>query len=982
MPEKQIEQGQKPSDQAQDEAAKKLLDDTRLGQYIGASTDDNALSGITTTTLGRVAYVTGEGLAKAPAGAWKSFLHQIDHPDELAHTAGMGALFGVGLRIALPKAGAAKALVGTAMTYFLVKDGLQPVFGGWMDAADANDMTGLHSASTRMGDGLGKFTVNAGIGLTSGLVAEGVTGAVLTRTASGRRWEASKEHFFNSEETAAGRFFKWSERTADGTSDYVAGKLLGKRRTAADELTLQEKLEAIKLYQKSHSHSPSEGAPAGPAGRVDLEHVNTHRRHRSEDFSAKIDELLAKTDEVVAAEAAAKNRLAPQTVKPQQILRVTEERPGAPAEGIPPITETAPLGKTEGTPPATKDAPPVGKDVPPVASDGIVITDAAAKPAAVAPTAEMSGVNVSDMAVAMREVTGRVTKEDIAVAQAKEDVMGPLMSTMRDGKAPLDPLHFENNKLLLDLTRQIKTADDYRSAGMLLDHFRTATQQVEIAARLGKDGGGELAVIADLNMFSRSISARMYKYLDDCGIPRSVVRGENAPLFTIRDADGAGQYTIPAIKDPVTGKPVTDAAVVVQPREYQGTEGVSVSGVHPHELGHNLRYGDLYKFPEAMRDVILTDKIVGDAMKAKGIADVDVAVPGAPGGKMKKSELFVQVLKAQANENTADMFGTSIDPNTGLALAVLLGSLRKPGPGNPTGAGMLETRSMYGKDMVNPEMHNTLGIEVHGLDKWRVKLAAETVRQQGDGHKGCNDFAASLDKLADSMARPGDHYVFANADAKGEFFSIPMAEWDAIIPALVRAQFNTKLDILNGHTVRDITPNMTETFTKVEALTNMMADAAIKDQPAVIGFDKTGYRIEEVFSAGLSAWLRAVAKNNETGGTVSAEVMMARINRLSEGMRAKFRDDVPEMILTGGNKEPISMRLANVATAPLSFVARATGHAAEAQPRIRDTVARWTPRIGGYAGAMHIGPGLEHTLKDLLETKAVERQMLNPVDGK
>lgn len=971
MTENELERSQQQPAGDQDQAKAKLLDDTRLENFIGnkdtANSSADKLSGINSTAAGRVAYVTGEGLAKAPQGVWNGVLYQFDNPDQFAMTAGTGALFGVGMRLLLPRAGAARALVGTAMSYFFIKDAAKPILTGWSDAANASTMTELQGASTKMGDGLGTFAVNTGIGLVTGVAAEGVTGAALNRFAGGRRFEAWKEHQFNSENTFIGRQFKRSERIADNTSDAVAATLLGKGRNAGDELTVAQKIEAIKLSQKQSvvEADGSVSVPIGPRGeRVNIGHqLGREKAYRSQSFSERIDNLLAGRAENAPPEGPIPGPGSNPVVRRIRADdRPPKEGPTVPGQKAP--TETKAPGEggkppTDGTPPSTKDG-------------AIIITDAAAAPPVQPRVGDMNAPNVQDMAVAMRTATSRRTKEDMAVAQATEDIAGPLSSTMRSGKAPLDAPHFQNNEMLLALNGQIRTADEYRGAGFLLDHFRTANQQLEIAAR-GSKGG--LDAVNDLNQMSRSVHAQMLKKLDDNGIPRSVVRGSNSPLFTIRDSDGAGPYTIPAIKDPVTGKPVTDAAVVTYPREYQRLEGVHTSGVYPHELGHDLIYGDLLKFPQNVRDNILTDKVVGDAMRARGIADVDMPVPGAPGGVMKKSEFFVQMLKAQANENTADMFGTSIDPNTGLSLALLLSSLRKPAGNNPAGPGLLETRSVYGKDMIDPAMHNNLGIAVHGIDRFRIKLSAETLRELGDGDAPINAYAAKLDVLADTMSRPGKDYIWANSDQPGQFISVAQAEVDALIPALVKAQFNTKLDALNGHPLRDIAPKMTEVFPRVDALSEAMADAAIRGNPTVPGFAKTGYKIEDVFSAGLSGWMKAVQKNADSNGTLSAEILMTRINQISESLRAQYRNDTPETILTAS--KPISAKLADVAVMPFSAMARATGRAAEYQPRLRDRVAGWTVPLTSYAGGQYFGPGLENSIKDLMDTQAVQNQMLD-----
>ena len=993
-PETDKAQQQPKGDDNKAGASDKLRADSDLSKYVdttrASTANSNELTGLNSFAAGRVVYATGEGLAKSAVHGWNDLTTMSGR--ELAETAGTGALFGIGMRVLLPEAGAMKALVGTAMSYFMIKDAAMPVLNGWKDAALANDMTEVHDAADTMGKGLGKFWANSAVGLTSGALGEAGAGLAMRNTSIGRRFDAFKDFAFNSEETRAGQFFKWSERTADNTSDKVSQALLGRRsRASADELPLADKLEAIHQVVKHGIDGSGKVADAAtPGRRLNLDEILAERkRYRDADYTNKIDKLLQGTEYAdvtppVRAELSGVAR-----------MRMLGEQPTgtSPGEHVPnpgtPFKQagesTPPAGGTTG---AGGDAG-LGGSAPKSGgtTDGgagkIIITDAAAaKGGAIPPrpSGDMNSANVGDMAVAMRKVTGSVTKEDIAVAQAKEDIAGPVSSTMRSGKAPLDEGHFSNNELLLGLTDQIKSADDYRSAGMLLDHFRTANIQLEIAAR-GDKGG--LNQITDLNQFSRSVHALMLKALDDLGIPRDVVRGSNSPLFTIRDSDGAGPYTIPAIKDGKTGKPVTDAAVVTYPREYQGLEGVHTSGVYPHELGHDLIYGDLLRFPTEVRDRILTDRVVGDAMKANGIADTEVQVPGSATGTMKKSELFVQLLKAQANENTADMFGTSVDPNTGLSLATLLGSLRKPSNAAPNGPGLLETRSMYSQKMVDADMGNTLGIEPHGIDRWRLKLGAQTLRElagKDAAAKPVMDYADKLDSLADSMSRPGTQYVWANADQPGTFIAINSKEFDAIIPALVDAQFNTPLEALKGHTLKQLAPNTVERFNRVEALSSQMADAVVKGQTTMPAFDKNGYRIEEVFSAGLSGWMKAVQKNAEAGGNVSAEGLMMRINQLSESLRAQYRNDAPENILTTPPQhQAITARIGNLAYKPVGVIAKWTGQMAEGQPRLRERFADWTPRIGGYAGASRVAPLL---FRDLQNTQAVQNQILGDQTNK
>ena len=1013
----EVQNGQQSGDQ-NGATHKKLLDDTSFTRYVDTTTNqDNKLSGLTSTAGGRRLYALGEGSTLVTHGIWKELEHDFNNPMELAGKAGGAALFGLGMRLLLPKEGAVRAVVGTAMTYFMAADALKPIAQAWGAAGEAKDMQGVHAAATTLGDGLGKFAVDTGVGVGFGMVGEAGTGLLLGRTATGRSFDAWKDA-------------KWGVKSGELTGPIsaaegsVSDSALGSQSKTG--LPFDEKMAAIR-------DAGQNGTMIGPLepSQVDVSLVNTlqgkvdvslkaEKVYRSHEFSTKIDDLLKPAGtaaEGTAAQGTAVEGTAGNTagagavaetqpvMRPMNLDGIGEpvhgttsgetvpfkEGGNAQAEG----TGTKPADSTgtkstdgtattDGAKPAdttgANDAnkPPTGQDTTGQTTDATVKPiDANAKPTdAVATTVrkpgEMSVEDLSAMAVAVRTEASKWTKQDMQIAQAKEDVAGPLIGAMRDGKAPLDAGHFNNNQMLLDLNGQIKTLDDARQALPLLDHFRTANQQLEIAH--SGDGHG-LSQINHLNQYARSIQTFLLGRLDALGIPRDVIRGSNAPLFSIRDSDGAGPYTIPAIKG------VSDAAVVNYPREYSGMEGVHVAGVYPHELGHDLVFGDLLRFPAELRDKILTEDIIGAAMKKAGVADTTIEVPGSPNGTMKKSEFFAALLKAEANENTADMFGTSIDPNTGLSLAVLLGSLRKPA-GDPRGAGALETRSMYGNDFVDKNMGNTLGIEPHGIDRWRIKLTAQTLREVSGGDKDVHAYADQLDTMAKTMSRPGDQYVWANMDQQGKFVAIPQAEWDAIIPDLVKAQLDTPLEALKGHRLRDLSPNMAEVFKRVDTLSTSMAQAALKGESAVPGFDKSSYHIEDVFSAGLSGWRKAVELSAADGNKVPPDVLMARINKLSEGLRANYVDDVPEAALAGGvsgiGETPHSTaKPSDAAIAQqLGFAARTTERVASAAPRVVDYASKWAPTSVGYVGATRVGASLGSSLQDLLDHKKIQDQMI------
>lgn len=885
-----------------------FLSSSAINSSAPKSNSDRAVEAIAEYQLGRYALVTAEGLSLLPQGVLNGVKHNWDHPGEFGLKMGMAALFGVGMRVALPKAGAARALAGTLMSYFMIRDAAAPMVQAFKDVSYTNDLNVIHGAAKNMADGWGLFAVDMAASMPVGMAAEWGTGRLMGMSKTGRAFDAFKEDFFNSDKYAAGRFFNWSARTADATTDALAMKLIG-RPEEGPHLTIDQKLAAIQRDLKPHHAAPGDVNPRMASA---LDAYLQHKRWHKNQMPDKIDALLGES----AAVAEGTARPTPQAG--------TESLPGAPVRRF----------ADDGTGPVVR----VPADKP------IVPTD---KPATDVAFKSTNADTVGKMAVTVRDEAAVVGETQMKVDNFRESVQSPLTQAMREGKPPLDQGHFENNRALIELADQVRTPEHVQQAGFLLEHFRVANSQLGIPKQLPE--------IVDLNQYSRSVHKNLMDLLSRNGIkPQEVLRGTNSPIFLIFDSNGAGPYTIPAIKG------VTDTAVIVLPREYRSMLGVHVAGVYPHELGHDLIFGDLLRFPQNLRDHILKQDVVAKAMSDRGIADVSVEVPGH--GKMQKSELFTQLLRAQANENTADMFGTAIDPNTGLSLAVLLGSLRKPAPGGK-GPGMLETRSMYGREFVDDA--NPLGIEVHGIDSWRIKTTAETLRQLSNGDKRVVAYADRLDLLADAMRRPGDNYVWANMDQQGQFVSVPIKEWDAIIPHMVRAQLETPLPSLNGKTLKQVYPDASKTFPRVDALADQMAAAARAGEAVVPKFDKAVHGPEDIMSAGLSAWMKAIDANPQPGqpGYLKPEVLLERINKVSEGLRALYRDD---NFLPPTTAQPAT--IGSTLLGPVNFMSKSVGKIVEAQPKLRQKFEHWAPRTGIYTGT-----ALSRDLVDAMRLK--ERQL-------
>jgi hypothetical protein len=850
----------------------------------------------------RLAMVTLNGIRYLPQGVAHAVEYNIDNPGQFALKMGIAAGLGIAMRVALPKAGAVKALVGTLMGGMSVKDAAMPIVEGWADVWNDKSLTNLDSASKRMGVGLGHFAFDAVATLPVGIAADKLAGLPLTRTSWGRNFESSKERFWTSDESRVGRFFNWSTRTADATSNALSQRLQGK--VPETPLTIDQKIALIAEAQRTHM-TDAEAAKGGTVDDAFRAQLETQRRYR-QDMPDQIEGLMSASP-----------------ISEQARISLTNKRPS-----VVPV-EPTPVGPT-------------------------------------GPKGPYDARDVGTMAATVRDRAGKITEQDMAIADLREGWQSSLRATTLEPPGPptlplLDRGHMPNNAKLIELADQILTPEQVKEAGFLMEHFRVANQQLVLTEKLPE--------IIDLNNYSRSVHNKLMELLVKNGVkPDEVLRGTNSPMFLIFDSRAAGPYTIPAIKG------VTDTPVVVLPREYQSMLGIHVSGVYPHELGHDLIYGDLLRFPEALRTKVLTENVVRSGMQQAGIADVPINVPGH--GNISKSELFVRLLQAQANENTADWFGTAIDPNTGLSLAVLLGSLRKPAPGAPKGApGALETRSMYGSEFADPA--NPLGIEVHGIDRWRIKSTAQVLREMSGGDKKILDYAAAMDKLADHMSRPGDTYAWANMDKPGEFFAIPQKEWDAIIPSIVRAQLDTPLDALNGRTLRQVFPDMRQTFPRVDTLADGMAEAALQGRPTLTGsFDKGAHRIEDVFSAGLSAWAKAMERNPAPGqpGHVPPDKLITNINAISESLRAQYRLDPPMPI--PGMLDPGKVDFALAFKKPSWFVSQYLGKTVEAQPRVRQFFDNHQPFL-----TRAVGTGIPSYFNDGLRRENAYKHGFSLGDG-
>ena len=154
-----------------------------------------------------------------------------------------------------------------------------------------------------------------------------------------------------------------------------------------------------------------------------------------------------------------------------------------------------------------------------------------------------------------------------------------------------------------------------------------------------------------------------------------------------------------------------------------------------------------------------------------------------------------------------------------------------------------------------------------------IKLCAQVLRHLAKGDKLVESYANTFDTYAAKASRPGDDYVFASADSRGQTITIKQSEWDAVIPHIVKAQFDTPLPALKTKdgmkTLTDLVPHFVENFHKVNELADKMTAAAEKGNIRLDNFDvdtfRSQYTIGNVFNADLLAWARLKAKGNGSG---------------------------------------------------------------------------------------------------------------------
>lgn len=864
----------------------------------------------------RYGMVTVEGLAYAVPGTVKAIAHDISNPLDLAGKVGVAGSIGVAMKVILPKAGVAKAVIGTVMGYYMVKDALHPVLNAYSDVSEAKDLSTVHKAAQKMGDGVGQFAWDSWVGAKVGLKAEKWTGTMLEAKLGTTRYsnfEKAKVDFFSSDDYVVGRTLNKIAKPIDKLATNISERLT--RKPEEPKVSLEEAVRKFQEVKEQNAYTVLnanmhfkglETVDAKPLG-----------------FSQSLDLLVSGHDprKLSSAEAHA-------------ILKVKPETPAVVTAGVEgkkldfsPEDMSLPQAKRIIGPNDKGHTP--DELVPPNKGDkleGVEIAPAAAvgKPYLTKAEQELNVGTVSKLAEMNTKEMKEWPDQRVLIADAIEMSLGPIHAATTPSYKTMDPGFIQARNQAVNIGNQVQSEKDLRYIDPLLGRFSSAANQ-HISKGLSETANYK----RELDLLAQEIHSTLVRNMKKAGVdPDQVLRSKNPPIFSIMHDGGAGPHTMRQIDG------VWNVDHVLYPRNMVGVRSVTTSGIHGHEIGHD-QYGGILKFEESIRENVIklaVEKGLGARAQDK------VTVPGQP--EMTKAQLIEHIFKAQADENTADIWGAAwTGHNGGGALGILLQSLRK--------GGQLETRNVFGKEFVAAD--NPLGFEVHAFDALRPKIVAATMRARANGDQRVLDYAKALERYSDDASRPGD-YVFANMDKPGETITITRKDLEDVIPHLIDAQMNTPLPALQGKSFGDMLPDLPAHMAKMDNLADLMVDAVIKGKkPSEIPFDTQSYSINQVFGAGMPAALRLVAKG------VDATEANKSVNKMSDYLRALYHDNDPHVDpLKPTTLQAIRLTSTKDFAASSKRVAvaltEATGRSIGKQADARDNIARNAAGIGGALG--------------------------------
>ena len=590
----------------------------------------------------RVGQVSAEGLVYSVPGA----LHAVEHDLSPANWKETGikilsaGAMGAAMRVALPESGAVKAIVGTAMAVYFMKDAAKPVISAWGDVTSKRGDDVMTRAAQNMGDGIGAFAVDSYL---SAKVA-GFTGKmtpILAEKYVPGQWSALEgwktAHMGPSstiglELTSA---LDYADSKFKSLSDRLNPPKLGISELSREQIlsSLADSKEAgaradysEKVY--SHGLTGSDGNAHGLDGTVDLllqgkdprtvpggtaeseipgKSTNKTGFTQLDGWSKNKDGLYV-PDYINQAEAA------------HQSLNIDIDTADARARGTSsPRGRGSSKGTLRGDAAATTDTTPKTPG-PTNPAEKVLNAETMGK---VAGVIKAQLASVDDTTSIIRD---RVNRETTAVHVATD----PDYKTM-------DPAYLQARNAMVDLANQV--GDDpknFMQVDPLFKRLGDATTQAH-AADLGPEGQH----VARMNTYTKENQTTYVHNMIKEGIDpeKALAQKPLAPLVELSDDQSPvgvdpktgkvvtaheGPHTVRAIYGP-NGEPIWPIDLIKNPIREMGVRGYLTSGIYGHEEFHD-QFGQLGKLDPEVRDAHL----MGAAQKALGAdADVKIDIPHA-----------------------------------------------------------------------------------------------------------------------------------------------------------------------------------------------------------------------------------------------------------------------------------------------------------------------------------------------------------------
>ncbi len=919
------------------------------------NTNDMSLS----TKALRVGQVTLEGAAYSIPGAINAIKHDLDPANwqETGTKVLTAGALGVALRVALPEAGAFKAIAGTAMGIYFAKDAAIPVFEAWKNVATKSGDEIMMNSAINMGNGLGQFAVD---GYMTGKIA-GFTGRmtpVLGEKYAPTQWRALEgwktEHLGTSSTIGIGLSNLVGK--VDGTMRNLGDKLNPPKPTIAG-MSQEAVMETLVSSEKAHGrHDYSEkmysqgvtgadGHSHGLDGTVETLLTGVHPK-----------EVPAAKPNVVGD--------ASQTGPMDQIVGWTQQRgifvPEHLAESGPAEIVGAPEAMVK---PGADAGGSGGKKTFTTAE--AMTADNMTKLAGVIKTQIAS---VSDTASAVRDAVGRPT----SVVHA---------ATEQNFK-PLDPGYLLARNAMMDLANQVgDNPRNWMQVESLFKRLSDATSQAH-----NYNNGMDGQHIGRMNIYAAENQTTYVRNMIQAGIDPikamaqkplpALVELSDDQMIVGRDpktgkviTSHQGPHTVRAIYGP-NGEQVWPIDLVKYPVRDLGTRGHLTSGIYGHEFGHD-QFGQLGKLDPQVRDA----KLVQAAEKALGPkADEMITIPkakpepGAPPAEpvesdmpplpdqMPMKEIVVNLAKAWADETVADWLAAA---ETGQSAAPYFQALRK--------GGQLYNGTVMSEGMRSAE--NPMGIEAHPVDKVRPLIQAALIRKMAMNKDGTSDpalmaHADALEAYSKNAGKPGD-IVIASEDAPGQSITIPLESFKKFLPDLVNLQVDTPLPRLQGHTFFEILPDLRKNYAKIEGLSDTWTDAINSGKtPENVPFDINSTKMTHVYGAGQPTMLKLIA------GGMDPMQAQAKVNEFSDFFGNKYLAGDPHV---DPIKTPV---LKQLQLAPAATIARfpemashGIGKAIANQYQVRDWLGKNSIPVTAAGGSLAI--------QDLIGLQKKKEEILN-----